>query len=211
MERLAEILELAVRALCDELPKKTADGAYLYSETIENQSSVLVAAGELITKNIVKMIVLPGSPARCGYPGQDVWNVELLKAGISADRIACTEASSAPLLHTRSEAEALMQLAKAKAWKSILVVAPSFHQLRAFMTTVSVALDVYPEISVYSYPGKFLPWDEEVTHSQGKLRGKRREFIYEELKRIETYMAKGDLRPLSDIVDYLNRRSAVGV
>jgi len=74
------------------------------------------------------------------------------------------------------------------------------------MTAVTAALREYPALKIYSYPGAPQPWDEVVTHSQGKLTGTRVEFIAEERKRIEKYTAQGDLAPRSKILEYLRAR-----
>jgi hypothetical protein len=47
---------------------------------------------------------------------------------------------------------------------------------------------------------------QRVVHSQGRLVAERRGLILEELKRIETYVRKGDLISLEEVIAYLNRR-----
>ena len=74
------------------------------------------------------------------------------------------------------------------------------------MTTVTVALSDYPELKVYSHPGRTQPWDETVTHSQGMLEGTRAELIAAEQERIEKYTAQGDLAPREEVLHYLQAR-----
>ena len=74
------------------------------------------------------------------------------------------------------------------------------------MTAVTLALREYPELYLYSLPGKPLPWQEEVTHSQGEVLGTRAELIAGEMNRIKTYYAKGDLASVDEVLEYLNRR-----
>ena len=74
------------------------------------------------------------------------------------------------------------------------------------MTAVTAALREYPALRIYSYPGEAQPWDEVVTHSQGRLTGTRAAFIAEEQQRIEKYTAQGDLAPRSKILEYLRAR-----
>lgn len=74
------------------------------------------------------------------------------------------------------------------------------------MTVVTVAMREYPSLKVYSYPGAPQPWDEVVTHSQGRLRGTRAELIAEEQKRIEKYTAQDELAPRAKILEYLRTR-----
>ena len=77
------------------------------------------------------------------------------------------------------------------------------------MTAVTVTLREYPELLIYSYPGEAMPWQEEVVHSQGTLKAKRRDLIQEELERIEKYQSKGDLASPEQVLSYLNKRETV--
>jgi hypothetical protein len=58
----------------------------------------------------------------------------------------------------------LIRFARRQGYGSLHVVAPPFHQLRAFMTAVTVARKEYPELLIYSYPGVALSWQAEVAH-----------------------------------------------
>jgi hypothetical protein len=109
-------------------------------------------------------------------------------------------------LNTLTEMEAFMDSAKRLGWKDIILVAPPFHQVRVFITAVSVAARKYPEAKIYNQVGISLSWLERATHSQGTLKGTRREFIHTELDRIQKYFAKGDLVHPSVALDYLNKR-----
>jgi hypothetical protein len=109
-------------------------------------------------------------------------------------------------INTLIESEALVRYCKQERYGSVYVVSLPFHQLRAFMTLVTVALREYPQLSIYSHPGAALPWIETVAHSQGTLQAPRRQLIQEELTRISAYQKKGDLARFEDVLDYLNRR-----
>lgn len=101
------------------------------------------------------------------------------------------------------------RFAKQHSYHTLFVVAPPFQQLRAFMTAVTVAFREYPELLIYSHPGVAMSWQEEVIHSQGTLRAKRRDLIQEELERIEKYQTKGDLASPEQVLGYLNKREKV--
>ena len=113
---------------------------------------------------------------------------------------------SSTIHNTLTEAEALVEYAKNYEFKSIIVTAPPFHQLRSFMTTVGVAIREYPRLNVFSLPGVTQPWNEQVIHSQGVLTAERWQLIQSELKRIEKYTLKGDLASIDVVLDYLNVR-----
>jgi hypothetical protein len=99
-----------------------------------------------------------------------------------------------------------MRHTKHKNYRSIIVIAAPFHQERAFMTAVSVAIREYSDLCLYSYPGRALAWDEQVVHSQGTVRATRSELILSEQERINTYQKKGDLVSYSQVLSYLKKR-----
>ena len=90
--------------------------------------------------------------------------------------------------------------------RSLYVVSSPFHQLRAFMTLVTVALRDYPDLQIFSYTGNSLPWLDKTVHSQGTLSGTRKDIIKAEFERIEKYKQMGDLSSETEILDYLNKR-----
>ena len=54
-----------------------------------------------------------------------------------------------------------------------------------------------------------MPWNENVLHSQGVLKAKRRQLIQTELERITKYQNKGDLASTDSVLNYLNNRDKV--
>ena len=140
-----------------------------------------------------------------GYPGYHVWKDKLIKLGIKENRILGVDLATDDH-NTLTEAEAVVRFAKRSNYKSIIISAAPFHQIRAFMTTVRVVLAEYPELKLYSFPGDALPWNEKATHSQGALSGKRSELIEAELARIEKYLRKGDLISFDRVMDYFDER-----
>ena len=67
------------------------------------------------------------------------------------------------------------------------MVAPALHILRAWVTTISVAMREYPALKVYAIQGAHLSWNEHAVHSQGKADGTRSELLFGEIERIEKY------------------------
>ena len=67
--------------------------------------------------------------------------------------------------------------------KDVCITAPPFHQVRAFISGVSALSDLNANsLNLYNGPGNLVDWNEEVIHSQGKTKGKRRELIKGELE-----------------------------
>jgi hypothetical protein len=199
-------IELLTRILCETPLDRPVDGAYLYCTTIENQDSVFQTAKKLISHSFASRIYLLEAEAMSGYPGVNQCRKRLREYGLSEEQIACIPIAGADSLNTLIESQALVRFFRDQGFRSLVVVSPPFHQLRAFMTAVTVALKVYPEISIYSIPGVALPWLDPTIHSQGTLKAQRRQLIQEELNRIQTYQIKGDLAGFEAVLNYLNRR-----
>jgi len=201
-----DTIELLTRALCDLRPKNPTNGAYLYCQTRSNQQSVFQAAQFLLNNPLTYKILVLNTKAKSGFPGFAEWRQQLQQLGLSEEQIEGVRDKETSMLNTLIESEAIVRFAKQHSYRSLFVVAPPFQQLRAFMTAVTVALREYPELLLYSYPGVAMFWQEEVIHSQGTLRAKRRDLIQEELERIEKYQSKGDLATPEQVLSYLNKR-----
>ena len=198
--------ELLTRILCDTLPPVTADGAYLFGQTEDNQESVFLSAQELVSHALVRRILISDAQPKSGYPGGQAWRTALMGLGISSLMIEEVPVEPTPTLNTLIEAESLMRHAKNKNYSSIIVIAAPFHQERAFMTAVSVAVSENSDACLYSFPGRALAWDEEVVHSQGTVLATRAGLILGEQERINKYQKKGDLASYSQVLSYLRKR-----
>lgn len=198
--------ELLLRILCDTLPAKRADAAYLFAQTEPNQESVFAAARELLERDAVGKILISDCHAKCGYIGAPAYRQAMIDFGIPETAIEDVPMEPTEILHTLIESRAVVQFARTKGYGKIIVVSAPFHQERAFMTTVTAALWDYPELKLYSQAGRTQPWDESVTHSQGVLKGTRAELIATEQERIEKYAAQGDLASRDEVLHYLQAR-----
>lgn len=209
MNEQDQLVELTARVLRDTPPPDALPAAYLFAQTQDNEASVLGAGLELLRTARVAALRLPGCTAIAGYPGFERWQAELVNAGAPAQRIEPVALDLVAGINTKVEAEAAVALARARADAALAVVAAPFHQLRAFMTVVRVALAEHPILRLYSFPGLALPWAEIVTHSQGTVCATRAGLIEPELRRIERYTAKGDLIQVRKVLDYLDRREGL--
>ena len=202
----AALSELIIRILCDVQPVYPSDGAYLYCQTESNQLSLFQTALSLLSNSHkTKIFILQAGPKN-GYPGFQKWQHELHKMRLPIESVDGIKIDEAVPLNTLTESEALISFAKLKGYRSLFVVAPPFHQLRAFMTAITVVLREYPALKLYSHPAFTMPWQEEAVHSQGTLKATRSELIHMELERINMYQKKGDLASFDEILTYLNNR-----
>jgi uncharacterized SAM-binding protein YcdF (DUF218 family) len=201
-----EATELLLRILADVRPSGVVEGAYLFGQTQPNQESVFATGRELAEQGRVQKLLISDCSPKSGYLGAAACRQAMIESGIPAGMIEEVPMEPTEILHTLIESQKVVRFARAQGYRRLIVVSSPFHQERAFMTMVTVALREYPSLKLYSIPGAAQRWDEIVTHSQGKLRGTRAELIAEEQKRIEKYTAQGDLLPRAQILEYLRKR-----
>lgn len=203
---MLEATELLLRILADVRPSGVVEGAYLFGQTQPNQESVFATGRELAEQGRVQKLLISDCSPKSGYLGAAACRQAMIESGIPAGMIEEVPMEPTEILHTLIESQKVVRFARAQGYRRLIVVSSPFHQERAFMTMVTVALREYPSLKLYSIPGAAQRWDEIVTHSQGKLRGTRAELIAEEQKRIEKYTAQGDLLPRAQILEYLRKR-----
>ncbi len=199
--------ELLHRIFCDPLPP-SCDAAYIFGQTPDNEASVFQRAKLLVEQGQTSAIWIPGTEAMSGYPGQSVWR-DRIAAYVPPTLVQPVPTEPTQSLNTLIEARATVRFAKAQGVKSLLVVAVPFHQQRAVMTVITVALAEYPALRVYSVPGMAVDWQATVVHSQGTLQGKCYELIYGEQERIDKYGKKGDLGSREMVLNYLRQRDVL--
>ena len=171
------LAKLACRVMGDSRPPH-ADAVYVVGEIDENQSPGLEAAIAAHRRYGCSVLFTGEDGTRCeGFSGGAAGRARLLSLAAGAVAPGCVRLVPFPpeldMIHTRVEAEALVRFAKAAGFRSVIVTAPPFHQLRAFATIVSVALEEYPTLQLWSWAGPAQPWGQEVRHSQGTTAGTR--------------------------------------
>jgi hypothetical protein len=200
------LIELLTRVLCDLDPEIEAEGAYLFGQTVDNQLSVFETGVDLVRQRQAKQVLIPDSAPQCGYPGFQAWHQALSASGLGEGDVVGIPIAPCSSLNTLTEAEALVRYAVSNGMTRIFVVATPFHQLRAFITTVSVVSREFPALRVYNRVGTALPWNQTVLHSQGVLQCTRSELIHTEMARIERYRREGNLVSQDQVFSYLQWR-----
>lgn len=200
------LLELTTKTLCDIEAPTPSDASYLFAQTTDNQISVLDAGARLVRQGKTLALWIPDSGPRCGYPGFDLWKKELLQRKVAEDKIIGVPTTVFKSLNTYTEALATVRYCKDQTLSTLTIMASPFHQLRAFISTVSALSRELKSLRVFNSVGDSLPWYEMVSHSQGSLRGMREEFIDSEMARIDKYETKGDLVSPAEALEYLRNR-----
>ncbi len=211
MTMTQSLLELVFRSVFDSSPALPTEGGFLFSETPDNELSVIETAADLVHSGLTRSLLVLDSPPRCGYGGVERWIDALVDRGLTQERLHRIPTDSYEILTTQTESQAFVSWAKQRGLRTAHIVAAPFHQLRAFITLVSVMLSRSVPLLLYSRPGSPQSWDETVVHSQGVLKARRAELIKAEMERIEKYRDKGDLASDDEIIRYLIMRDAGGI
>ena len=112
-------------------------------------------------------------------------------------------------INTKIESDVVLNWCNNNGKKNIIICAPIFHIVRAFMTMSSslIDLNLKEKINIYSILSFIDDWNEQTITHQGRNINTFNNFIEIELKRIETYTIKGDIHHAKKIWDYILSRS----
>ena len=201
-----ELFELVVRILADTAPREMADAILMYGQTESNEISTLGRASEIWRAGLAERIVFGrGGKLVKGDPWEPGYDSKLARLGVHSGAIIPVQIT-AELAHTQTEANSLVQFAQKEGWQRVYVVSSPFHQLRAFVGTVTAILRQGARLKAFSMPGLALPWTEEAVHSQNVVTGKRFKLLKGELDRMNAYYEHGDLVTAREALDYLDQR-----
>lgn len=156
----------------------------------------------------MKRIAICGAKKGYGYPGFGNWKKKLVKLGIPERKIVGVQISSDFPPSTHAEAWGIVRYAKKSKWRTLYIVAPPLHQLRAFVTTVTALIREKARVLAYNFVGMSQRWEEHIIHSQGIQKGTRSELLTEEFEKMERYYKKGDLISGEEVLKYLDKRDA---
>ncbi len=198
---------LHTRVLCDSPSPGRLDAAYLFGQSPDNAASVIDRGVEILERGEAAALWICGAAAGAGYAGASSWLAEIDRRGFGPRTEVVPFDPQTPL-HTRSEAEALVDHALARGAARLAVVAAPFHQVRAFATTAGAIARRGAFVRIWSRPGMPLSWLAPARHSQGESAARRSEWIAQELARLMRYGASGDLMPAEQLLNWLDRRDS---
>ncbi len=205
---LHELLVLLTRVMADV--SRAADAAYLVGQTRDNAASVLCMGAELLRQDLVPMLAVQKGGGNSGYCGFNYCLDALRNLGVPPEAVAAVEfPEEMGRANTLTEHISFARFAKQSGWGQILLVAPPFQQLRAFISAVTAASREHPALKIYNRVGWPLPWNQVATHSQGRLTERRTDLIIAEVERIGRYQRDGQPYPLVSTdaaLEYLDRR-----
>lgn len=193
---------------------------FIYANVPDSESSSFLRAIELANSGQIDALAISEGSHEFGYAGFD-HSVQRLNALGWTNKVPIVKfvvdanVDGVRNVNTGSEARKLAEYAKSIAGGGsnggdIAIIAPPFHIVRAFITTITALWrrnDKIP-VRVYAVCGVPLPWTEMVGYGQALQLKTRREMLADELARIEKYRAPefGGLLSAQEVIKYLNWR-----
>lgn len=183
-----------------ELPKSADAIVWLQGDRFDRGPKVL----DLFTLGYASRIVLTGNNAFTG-PGKRSGenNISLLEMrewlierGVPLETILVENQS----MNTREQAEHTIDFASAEGWKTILLVASPYHQLRAFLTFLKYTQEAGWPGRIVNQPAD-LAWDSIPSGRDLAAR----EYLSLEIKKINAY--REDVASFEEGITYLGARS----
>ena len=189
--------QLCIMSLADGPPVDAMLPAYLFTETPDNQESVLQRSAELFHEGKASHLLLIDNQggSEPGYPGAPPWQKRLRELKVPKEKVFLIP-FTAPVLHTLSEACAMARFVKEYGWNRVIVIAPPFHLPRCFLSTVTAGRHFNPGLRVYNQVGFTASWYGHAVHSQKAVQGLRKDLIVEEVPRIKRYQRQSKLMRL---------------
>ena len=151
-------------------------------------------AARLYSDGFAKKIVFSGGAVNYDYgsfPKDEVIPI-LIASGVKEGDIIIDEKS----MHTKAQADEVVQLAIANGWKRLILVASPDHQYRAYLTFLKTILDKVPELILINAPARNLRWFEN--------KGWKTQFdrLDQEFDRIDKYFSMGHLATFEQAIEY---------
>ncbi len=175
------------------MPLQKADVIFLAEGDGYNRVPYAV---ELYKRGLAPTIAIVGGDTRREYGSflSGELKTELLKTGIPESVIHCEETGA----HTKGEADRMMQLARERGWKSVLVLTSPHHQYRTFLTWLASMRQAGLDLTLVNAPAP-LPW------FASNPWGRRADLLEGEMKRIDEYQKKGDVASFEEGLAYLEK------
>lgn len=165
---------------------------YAVSETPDNEDHVLFMVADLLFRGEISRIAIMDPQSHIynyGYAGPKKCSKALLAKGVKDDEILVIK-SSAPIAmpHTFTEMQFVLPRLSEMGQEAILLIAPAFHLLRAYISAVSVVIQEKLPLKLYGARAVPNSWFVEVVHSQGKEKRRRDMLIVSELAKCIKYL-----------------------
>ena len=144
--------------------------------------------------------VAEGSKPGEDWPGKSWYIKEITKRGVRIDKIIPL---SGPQRHTRQETDSLLEEARNRNWRGIIVVSVDYHRPRQILGCIKRMKEIGWRTRLY-FPSIPFNWNAEMIGSQhGKNSTGTKEAETDWNVKIPKYQAKGDLASHHEFKEYI--------
>lgn len=208
-----ELIALKRRVMGDRLPPSgQVDVMYCVGGTRDTQDQNLTVAAMYWRRHkTIPVVAVLRATTKYGYCGFEFCRDGLIKHGVDKTVIVPVDIlpQDSDRVNTYTEGKAFLSYASTKAWKTIIVCAPYFHQMRASSTFISL-LKVnkqLPWLRIFNLPGH-PEYMGRFKHSQGEVEGDLFELLISEFGRLFLYHDKGDIFSCAELLAYYDLRDS---
>lgn len=195
-----EIMQALLFVLCDEPVR--SDALYVFGSQGDEllDAEELKTAANLYLNGFAPKIVINGISAyksrelNMAYIGYESWLLGLMNCGADKKDILFIP----PSLHTAEESLNILVLSEKMDWKTLTIMSAPHHQLRCFLTIISLMKDRRTKLEIHNRTFGYAPfdWSRDMTKlvlsgkmavSAGNVNGNMEAHISAEFERIVKY------------------------
>jgi len=206
-----ELIALKRRVMNDMCPPPgSADAIYCVGGTVDTQEQSVGMSAMLCCFEYAPNIGVLRATTQYGYCGFEFGRDMLIARGVPEMNIVPVDIlpEDADTVNTYTEMKALVRHARVNGWKTIIICAPYFHQIRASATLISQLNPEHPDIWIFNRPAAPPDFREKMKHSQGVVEGDLMELLILEFSRLFRYhdMRENPIYSCRNILGYYDRR-----
>ena len=195
---MKELVDISIKLFSNNIPPNDIKHVYCFAH---NNINISCMAKALNHYNYYEIYLLNNKHPMSGVSSYNDVSNHYINYNIKTNPLPYNENNIS--INTRIESEALVEWIQTNNIKNLIICAPPYHTLRAFMTLISVCIERNIYIKVYVINGIVDNWnDTTITHG-GNTNASFNDVIELEIERIHKYTQKGDICDCNTIWNFM--------
>lgn len=194
---MRELVDISIKMFSSIIPK---DIEHIYCFA-HNNINIFCMANAVKHSNFCNIYLLNNSIHMSGVSCYHDVSDHYKKHNIKTNPIPYDEKYNS--INTRLESEALVDWIQTNDIKKLVICAPPYHTLRAFMTLISVCIERNVHVKIYVMNGFVDNWNDTTITHNGKTISTFNNVVELEIARIHKYIQKGDICNCDKIWEWL--------
>jgi hypothetical protein len=195
---MKELIDISIKLFSNSIPPNDIEHVYCFAHNNINIPCMVKALNKYNYKNIY---LLNNKFYMSGVSSYNEVSNHYIKHNIKTNPLPYNESNNS--INTRIESEAVVEWVQTNNIKNLIICAPPYHTLRAFMTLISVCIERNVFIKVYVINGIVDNWnDTTITHG-GNTNASFNDVVELEIERIHKYTQKGDICDCDTIWNFM--------